>query len=147
MKQLRRTIFVCAVLLAACGSDEYVDAGLQDSTIFFGTADQQCPTATLRNELDDPQVLQAATDCFFEKVDAGIAVVLDVDRATVEGDSIYVRYDFDGQTLLIVEDTRLDTFGAGSVNSQRCADVKPTDWLPEGIDCEPVDHDGFAEAS
>ena len=57
-----------------------------------------------------------------------------------------MRYAFDGDATLIVEDDRVDTSGSGSVEAKRCMTIQRSSWFPQGVDCEPVDHSGFAEA-
>lgn len=142
--------FVAAAILGmlwlgACGSDAPAGDGVK--AISFGAQDEKCDSTKLRNELDDQPRLEAATNCFLAEVEAGNPIVIDIDQPTVEGDSVLLRYAFDGESFLLVQDTRLDTFGAGSVDAQRCQSVKPTGWLPDGVDCEPIDHPGFIEAS
>ena len=141
-------------LLGGCGSDEpaQVDSntGVDDGgspTALFGSDDDQCPSITLANELTDEAALAAGVDCLFAEFDAGRAVIWDVMTPTVEGDPIYHRFHYDGETVLVVRDDRADTFGSGGVSAQRCDEVTRTNWVPEGsTNCAAVDHPGFPEA-
>ncbi len=133
------------LVFGACGSDE--PAGDDVKAISFGAQDEQCTSTKLLNEADDLARLDVATKCFMSEVDAGNPVVLDIDQPTVEGDSVFLRYAYDGATFLLVQDTRLDTFGNGSVDAQLCQDVAAPGGLLEGSDCEPIEHPGFVEAS
>jgi len=137
------SVTVLAVLLAACGSDNTTELPVAS----FAEFDEVCSSPKLTNDEDDALILGVATTCFFSELDAGMPIILDVDLPTVEGDSMFFRYDFDGDTVLIVEDTRLDTFGRGTVIAQRCETVIATDHMPEGVGCEPVEHGGFVQAS
>lgn len=146
MAHVLKAMIICALLLTACGSDDIGDDE-PESAVSFGGEDQQCPSVKLANEADDQQVLQEAIKCFLAVMESGDPIVMDVDRPTVEGDSIFYRYDFDGASVLLVRDTRLDTFGAGAVEAERCESIVSTNGLPEGVQCTPVDHPGFVDAS
>lgn len=141
-------VFAVTVLTACSRSQEAVgepDAD-GDQAVEFGEADGPCESAVLTNDVGDEKALRRAVDCFFGEVEAGNAVTIDIDQPTVEGDSIFLRYGYDGDTFLLVQDSRLDSFGSGGVDAQRCAELRPTPLLPEGIDCRPVEHQGFTEA-
>jgi len=142
---MRRVGVLVALMVAAsaCSSDPPSEFG--DSAP-FASNDDQCASAVLLNEVDDPQVLDKSLDCLFTEYDAGRPVTVDVDLPTVEGDSIYHRYHYDGESVLIVIDSRADEFGQGSVRATQCASIERTSRLPEGADCELVDHPGFPEA-
>lgn len=147
MKQLFMTLATLAMLLSACGSDDGAGGDGVGEQISFGADDGKCASVKLRNELDDPEVLEVATSCFFSEVNAGNSVVIDIIHPTVEGDGIYLRYQFDGESFLLVQDSRLDAFGQGVVDAQRCDRIEATAFLPDGVGCVPVDHRGFVEAS
>lgn len=150
MKHILWSIAIGTTTLAACSSDEGPSdtaPASESEAVSFGADDDQCASVVLRNEENDRDVLSQATKCFFSEVDAGTPVTIDIDRPTVEGDSIFFRYAFDGASVLVVEDSRLDAFGTGAATAQRCESVARTDWLPEGVECQPVDHAGFVEAS
>lgn len=113
----------------------------------FGDSDGVCPNPTLTNDDGDEEALAAAVDCLLEEIEAKRAVIVDMNIPTTEGDPTFYRFDFDGDTVLIVEDNRLDEFGSGRVKAQRCQSLADTgSWLPSGQDCEPEDHDGFTDA-
>lgn len=131
--------------LGACGSD--APAADAVKAISFGDSDVLCESIKLRNEADDQDRLQLAVNCFMAEVDAGNPVTIDIDQPTVEGDSILLRYAFDGESFLLVQDSRLDTFGNGSVDAQRCPSLTANGPFLEGADCEPVEHPGFVEAA
>lgn len=133
------------VLIAACGSSAPRASQFGDSAP-FGSNDDSCPSVRLRNEADDQEVLAAGIDCFFEEYAAGRAVTVDIDSPTVEGDSIYHRYRYDSEVVLIVEDARADEYGIGYIRARTCGRVERTDWLPEGYDCTQISHPGFPEA-
>lgn len=114
---------------------------------FFGGNDTFCESTTLGNEPDDQQKLADGVDCFFAEYEAGNSVIWDASIPTVEGDPIYHRFAYDGEAVVIVIDSRLDSFGSGSVDARTCASIERTNWIPEGVDCGPIDHAGFAEAS
>jgi len=132
--------FILAFAAAACGRDA------APSEPIFGTADTTCESVVLLNEDSDQDVLDAAVDCLFGEIDAGNPVTVDLDIPTVEGDSIYYRYAFDGETTLIVIDNRGDEFGAPIIRAEQCRRLVRTGWEPRGEDCVGIDHDGFPEA-
>lgn len=129
--------------LAACSGD---DAGQSQDPI-FGTQDSSCASRSLVNEDSDEAELAAFVDCLFGEYEATRPVVTDLRAATVEGDFIYYRFDYDGDRVLIVEDSRADEFGVGSVRARSCRDLVRTSWVPDGHDCEGADHNGFPEAT
>ena len=153
----RCLLFALALSLAACGGGEPIpveqDGEAADTVrgdvASFGADDTRCPSLTLNNEADDEQIARAASLCVLDALGAGVPVVWDVSIPTVEGDPIYHRFDFAGADVVIVRDDRADTFGSGSVRAERCAAIEARDaeWLPVGVDCEPIDHPGFAEAA
>lgn len=112
----------------------------------FGAEDTVCESVRLRNEDDDQAKATSATDCLLAEIEAGRAVTVDIASITVEGDPIYMRYVFDGETTLFVTDNRADAFGRGSVQASRCSSVQRSSWFPEGVDCMPAEHPGFPEA-
>ena len=132
-------------LATACGSSAARPSQFGDSAP-FGSNDDRCASARLLNEPEDESVLDAAVDCFLAEYEAGRPVTVDIDSPTVEGDSIYHRYRYDGQEILIVEDARADEYGVGYKRSRTCLRVERTDRLPEGFDCTQVAHPGFPEA-
>ena len=142
----RSLVALVILLVAACGSSAPQPSQFGDSAS-FASNDSRCPSVRLSNEADDQEVLTAAIECFFDEYDAGRAVTVDFDIPTVEGDSIYHRYRYDGETVLIVEDTRADEYGTGYIRARSCERVEGTDWLPEGYDCSQVAHPGFPEAA
>jgi hypothetical protein len=131
------------VLFAACGS---VPPSQFGDSAPFASNDDQCASASLGNEPDDDIVLGRALDCLFTEYDAGNPVTIDIAVATVEGDPIFHRYRYDGETVLIVEDSRADEFGTGSVRARICEDIVRGRRLPESDNCERVSHPGFPEA-
>jgi len=135
-------LFVVAVGVA-CGSRVYDDDGLLAP---FGSNDTVCASANLTNDETDEAILRAAIDCLLTEVGAERSIVLDVDQPTVEGDSTYYRYSFDGESILIVSDNRLDEFGPGAVRAKRCQTLERDRWLPIGVDCVSTSHPGFPEA-
>lgn len=126
------------------------DGGIGDSPLgtvpFFGGNDTICPSTTLRNELDDETVVATAVDCFMAAYEAGTPLVWDLSRPTVEGDPIYHRFFFDGESVTIVVDNRLDAFGSPQIDARSCGSVVRGAGMPEGIDCTPIEHRGFPEA-
>lgn len=126
------------ILLTACS---------EDGSKVFGEQSSPCAPTVLTNDVDDREKAQAGSDCFFGEVNAGRAVVWDVLIPTVEGDPIPTRYEFTSGVTVITEDSTRDTYGQGFVRVQRCQDVQPTNWLPEGVDCEGIDGDGFQSDS
>ena len=134
------------LVAAACGSTAAQPSRFGDSAP-FGSNDDQCVSARLLNEPGDEAILATAVDCFLAEYDAGRPVTVDIDVPTVEGDSIFHRYGYDGEATLIVEDARADEYGTGYIRARTCVRVERTDWLPEGYDCTQVSHPGFPEAS
>ncbi|MGI9606470.1 MAG: DUF4362 domain-containing protein [Acidimicrobiales bacterium] len=149
-----RAVLLVLVAIAACGSGDPVttdggdgaDISVSETERSFGANDNQCTSVRLKNEVEDEAVRAEALECFFGEYDAGTPVIVDLAIPTVEGDDLYHRYDYDGSSVLIVIDTRLDEFGSGGVSAQRCTAVEPGRFLPEGVECEDVDHAGFPEA-
>lgn len=153
---LARFFVPAALMLAIAGcsssndtAEEPVDDSPVDQSdgVVFGSEDNQCPSTTLHNEIDDDRILAAAVNCFFAEYDAGRPVVWDLDIPTVEGDPIYYRFDFDGDTVTIIADNRLDTFGTPHIEARRCAQVERNNSVPQGVNCDPIEHDGFVAAS
>ena len=158
-----RTIVFLLVLLAltalfgACGDDDPPTAaepggGIGDTPLgevaFFGADETVCESTVLANEVDDEARVREAGQCFLDAVDAATPLVWDVSVPTVEGDPIYHRFHYTGDDVLIVVDSRADTFGSGAVDARWCASVRRDSggWLPVGEDCVGVDHPGFADA-
>jgi len=129
--------------LVACGSGPPSQFG--DSAP-FGSNDDQCASANLRNEADDQQVLDVAIECLRAEYEAGRPVTLDVDIPTVEGDPIFWRYHITEEFILIVDDSRSDEYGQGTIRARTCETLEFVDRMPEGVDCERVNHPGFPEA-
>ena len=141
-----KRLLVVAVMVVACGDRQPQPSKFGDSAP-FGSNDDRCASAALLNELEDEFLLIEAMDCFFAEVEAGRPVTVDIDVPTVEGDSIYNRYRFDGTSVLIVQDSRADSYGNGVLRARECAAVYRTaSGLPEGTDCRAVTHPGFPEA-
>ncbi len=128
------------IFLAACGSDSGSAAG----AAVFAENDSQCASPTLTNDNGDDELLETAIECLFTELDAGNPVTVDMSIPTVEGDPIFHRYEFDGTDVLTIVDNRLDEFGEGVVIAERCTSLVRGQWLPQGTNCEPVDHPGFA---
>jgi len=120
----------------ACG-------GRPGESLVFGEHDDACRPTVLRNDLEDDARLADGGDCFLAEVSAGRPVVWDVLTLTVEGDPIPVRYRYDGTNVVITEDVRRDEFGDAGVRVRRCTTAVEGDRLPEGVDCERTDGDGF----
>lgn len=108
----------------------------QDTLVPFGGFVEPCSASVLTNDVDDNQVLADGLACFLDAVETSTPVVWDLAVATVEGDPILHRYDFDGTATTITVDTTRDTFGAPTVDVQRCANVIDGRFLPEGTECE-----------
>ena len=139
LRHLLACVVGIVVLLAvapACG-------GGPSESLVFGEHDDACEPTVLRNEVDDDARLADGGDCFVAEVAAGRPVVWDLLRLTVEGDPIPVRYDYDGTEVVITEDFRRDAFGDAGVRVRRCTSAVGGDPLPEGVDCERTDGDGF----
>lgn len=145
MRRLTIALLIVVLGASACSSDDPAgDQGVK--AISFGGEDQQCDSPKLLNEVDDQARLAEAVGCFMAEVDAGRAVTIDIDQPTVEGDSVFLRYSYDGEAYLLVQDNRLDEFGRGSVDAQRCDGLVAKPGLPEGLECRPIEHPGFVEA-
>ena len=85
--------------------------------------------------------------CSSGAVDSRQPVVWDVVVATVEGDPVPTRYDFDGEQVIITTDYSFDEFGSGSIVELRCTGVRRSGWLPEGTDCSTHEGEGFRAES
>ncbi len=109
----------------------------------FGEHTEQCAATVLTNDVDDDAVLAAGVACFVEAFEAGQPAIWDVVVATVEGDPVPSRYDYDGETVTITTDYSFDNFGSGGVIELRCTGIRPTGGVPEGADCTSSDGDGF----
>lgn len=125
------------------------DGGIGDTPLgqipFFGANDDQCPSTVLANEESDQELIAAGATCFLDQVTAGDPVVWDMNQPTVEGDPIYTRHFYDGEAVWILTDTRADTYGSGTVDSQRCVGAQTTNWGIEGTNCAPAEFpSGFA---
>ena len=131
-------MLVATIALAGC-------AGEPGDPI-FGTADTTCTSVVLSNDDGDEQILNRAVDCLFGEIEAGNVITVDFSIPTVDGDPIYYRYAYDGDTVLTVQDNRADEFGAPTILAQQCKSLERTDWTPEGTDCVGIAHDGFPEA-
>jgi hypothetical protein len=113
----------------------------------FGESSGPCGVTVLTNGPDDEVNLADGAACFVREFDSGRPLVWDVAIATVEGDPIPTRYDFDGQIVFITTDYSFDNFGSGGVAELRCASVRLTNWLPEGTDCSSHEGEGFRPES
>ncbi len=137
-------------LLAGCSSatETSTEPSVPEAVPIFGTADTTCESAFISSDGDqaDEALLEEAVDCLLTEIAAGNPVTVDIDIQTIEGDSIFYRYAFDGETILIVRDDRADEFGNNEINARRCEELSPTFQLPEGVDCQGEAHDGFPEA-
>ena len=142
----RLPALVGVLLLAGCGGDSGPYSAADNGGVRFGADDTTCTSVVLENEADDAERLRPAADCFVGAVAAGESLVWDVRLLTVEGDPVFVRFDATGDAVVIVEDDRLDSYGAGGVRAERCASVAASSLLPEGTGCEPEDHPGFVDA-
>ena len=136
---------IAGFLLASCSSA--TEPSVPADPI-FGTADTTCESAFISSEGDqaDEALLEEAVDCLLTEIAAGNPVTVDIDMQTIEGDSIFYRYAFNGETILIVRDDRADEFGNIVINARRCQELSPTFQLPVGVDCQGEAHDGFPEA-
>lgn len=139
MRRILGVLIGAALALSACAANEPGEP-------IFATADTTCESAVLTNDDGDEQALATAVDCLFREIEAGSPVTVDLNIASVEGDPIYHRYAYDGETVLIVEDNRADEFGTPVIRAQECQRLVRTDWVPVGEDCAGIDHDGFPEA-
>ena len=139
-----RTILSAATVVGFCVSAAACGGG--ESKV-FGEQSEPCPPTVLTNGFDDDQKIAAGTDCFMAELEAGRLVMWDVLAVTVEGDTIPIRYEYDGQIVRITADYSRDTFGSGGVTEQRCDGLRRTGHLPEGIDCNSSNGDGFKSDS
>ncbi len=130
-------------MVAACGDGSgEISAG---EAPVFGASDDPCTSTTLSNDLDDQARLDEGVDCFFAELDAQRPVIWDLSVATVEGDPILHRFDYDGDSITILIDSRADSFGPGSVVADRCRGITRTSFVPEGTECSPVNLPGFVD--
>ena len=113
----------------------------------FGESSGPCDATVLTNGPDDETNLADGAACFVREFEAGRPLVWDVAIATVEGDPIPTRYDFDGENLIITTDYSFDNFGSGGVTEFRCTGVRLTNWLPEGTNCSSHAGEGFRSES
>lgn len=113
------------------------------ATKVFGDHTSPCEPTVLRNGVDDPRILESGAACLLAEFEASRPVVWDVLLPTVEGDPILTRYEFDGATVTITTDHSFDTYGSGGVTEQRCTGIRPSGWLPEGVDCTTSSGEGF----
>ena len=127
--------------------DAELEPGALAATKEFGETTGSCDVTVLDNGPDDEINLADGAGCFVREVDAGRPVVWDVVIATVEGDPIPTRYDFNGEMVTITTDYSFDNFGSGGVAELRCASVRLTNWLPEGTDCGSHEGQGFRSES
>lgn len=132
-------LFVGTVALSGCSF------GGEPAEPIFGTADTACDSAVLTNDDDDEVVLNETLDCFLDNFNEGTPITVDFRIPTTEGDPTFVRLEFDGDTVLIVEDTRRDRFGPSTLFAQRCEGLRETNWLPVGENCTTTRHDGFPD--
>ena len=106
------TAVIIAIGAIGCGLSETGEP-------IFGTADTTCSSVMLTNAPTDEVVLGGVVDCLLAEIEAGRPVTVDIAAATVEGDPIYHRYAFDGDEVLIVEDSRADEYGSDGVRAGR----------------------------
>lgn len=132
------TLVVLTAVIAACGAD---------GSKVFGERSEPCPATVLINGAGDDRKLKDGSDCLMAEFDAGRPVVWDVLVPTVEGDPIPTRFAFDGDVVTITSDFSRDSFGNSGVEQLRCAGLRRTDRLPEGIDCRTSSGDGFESSS
>ncbi len=127
--------------IGGCGSDETAGrwSGLDPS---FAANDDACPAVQLANEDDDQVLLAGAIDCLRSEIEGGRSVVADVAIPTVEGDPIYHRYAYDGEKVLVLVDSRADTYGSGSVTASECESLADVGTPPLGEDCVSVEMPG-----
>lgn len=121
--------------------------GASGETVSFGSQDTTCQSVELRNDDGDADLQSSAQDCFIEEFEAGRAVTVDLNIPTADGDPIFNRFAFDGETVLLVTDSRLDEFGSDGVRAERCRSVELAGRVITGVDCEQVSHGGFVEAN
>lgn len=112
----------------------------------FGSNATTCPSIEYAAGSTSPDDLLAARDCLITEVSAGRPVVSDFMLTTTEGDPVYYRYAFDGDRILFVNDSRLDTYGSGEVNAQLCDGVEAGRILPEVFGCIPTNSSGLSQA-
>lgn len=130
---------VLSVAASACSAN--------DASLVFGEDVDSCAPIVLRNDPDDERVVKDGVDCFMVEIEAGQPIVWDVLATTVEGDPVPMRYDFDGDVVVITTDQSRDSYGSGGVDQQRCDGVRRTGYLPEGVDCETSPGVGFKSDS
>lgn len=128
-------------------SNEDPDSGIEPEAAtgvkVFGENTQPCDPTVLNNGSDDEIKISEGAACFVREFEAGRPLVWDVVFATTEGDPIPSRYDYDGAIVSITTDYSFDNYGSGGVSELRCTGVRPTNWLPEGIDCSSHTAEGF----
>ena len=135
------TGFAIALVAAACGAGAAVSQQFEDDTLSFGDSDTVCESVELSNDEGDAALLASAQDCFLAEYEAGTTVTVDLNVPTADGDLILHRFIFDAgpDVVTIIVDNRLDEFGADrGITIEECASVVETDWLLEGVDCEPA---------
>lgn len=124
------------------------DGGIGDTPLgqipFFGANDDQCQSTILRNESTDQDKVTVGAECFLAELEAGNPVVWDLNQPTVEGDPIFIRHFFDGESIWILTDDRADEFGSGRTTSQRCESAELSNWGVAGASCVIDDSSGFA---
>ena len=160
-RTMRKSIAALAVVVvttagAGCASDSRSSAaptstGVPTTTVaaatdpkVFGDSKGPCQATVLTNGPEDDAVLAKGADCFVGAVGSGTPVVWDVRTVTDEGDSIPVRYAYDGKVVTITIDTTHDAIGTPGVSTQTCAGVEPRALsLPTGVGCTTEAGTGF----
>ncbi|MEL7157222.1 MAG: DUF4362 domain-containing protein, partial [Actinomycetota bacterium] len=112
------------------------DAG---GVLVFGEDDDACASISLRNEVDDERIRTEGVACVRDLYERGRPFTWDTEVYTVEGDPIYDRYVFDGESVTIIGDDRRDAFGRSGVSRMRCATLAFGPHLPEGVDCDGIE--------
>ncbi len=110
----------------------------------FGANDKQCESTVIELDQDYHLRLAKGQKCFLEQVTGGVPVVWDYVSVTIEGDPIFSRRIFDGQSVWFLRDDRADSYvGLPSITVLACHDLDSSTWGEEGSACQPSDYPGF----
>ncbi len=111
----------------------------------FGANDDQCPSTSV-TIVDWPEaedLVLLGQECFERSVNAGFPVIWDLAVPTVEGDPIFTRHLYDGNTVWLLRDNRADRYGSPKLEASKCEGYGPTRFGLDGLGCKPSDYPGF----
>lgn len=111
----------------------------------FGGNDTVCRSVIVQPTTGEAG-LQEAKDCLLAEIAAGRPIVVDFAVVSTEGQPIYFRYAYDGNQILVVNDSRLDSFGSQTIIAQLCDSVLPGPIVPLPSGCTAATSSGIAEA-